>query len=712
MPTTTLTSVPFRPSSPFTGDSSFIYRGQNMLLRGQNVAGGLFYAAYNGSLDLNESLDHVALTGTLAYSPSSLTITGTGTAFQDELHFGQMIYVGAGRPLVVNQIVSQTELTVYLAPTTTETNIVGYRVPNLFALDTWRASLLWGNATRTDKGNIIAVGDGELTLNGQPLNTTLNATRQAKIALYDSVTDTYSIESLGFDDVPDTINTAISVVPAGGTKNMSLGYYSFRIAYYSDITDGVSNPTATLLSGGTTGYQIAVGNSTFNFDFGATSAPPSKATGYIIYATSYSGSSAISQVNAIQGAWYELRRIPFTELSGGVYSGTIAFDYVDNDLSASVVAFDNEPPPDAEWVSLFTGYVSLISTNGRGVNSTGREVTTSPGAAISTMAANNIDSYPAAQNVFTEKGETIIGFLNAAGRMFPMTANSLQASTPTGLPSSPFTLRPFWQRGFATPDALTFIDDTLYGFTTNGPYRSIATGDSAKESNDFASSVNAQMADWNAGYVRVVFDPKNSVLCYFHVKPDTNADGYWETEVYLYSLIIYDWLPPVLLTSSTRDMIVTGAACVHNTMCFVAGGRRQGDTDQFDTFAFDMGTGDSIPWYLTWAYMDSGVESIAKNIRKVRVKAAVTDGKVQIYTVTPDSDINVAELEDGTNPDWEYSLDDSTSVKQYQQLKTRIRNALMWTARMEGTSVSDGTVESLDQVQEITLQIDIAGQER
>ena len=293
-----------------------------------------------------------------------------------------------------------------------------------------------------------------------------------------------------------------------------------------------------------------------------------------------------------------------------------------------------------------------------------------------------------------------------------MTANSLQASTPTGLPSSPFTLRPFWQRGFATPDALTFIDDTLYGFTTNGPYRSIATGDSAKESNDFASSVNAQMADWNAGYVRVVFDPKNSVLCYFHVKPDTNADGYWETEVYLYSLIIYDWLPPVLLTSSTRDMIVTGAACVHNTMCFVAGGRRQGDTDQFDTYQFDMGTGDSISWFLAWAYMDSGVESIAKNIRKVRVKAAVTDGKVQIYTVTPDSDINVAELEDGTNPDWEYSLDDSTSVKQYQQLKTRIRNALMWTARMEGTSVSDGTVESLDQVQEITLQIDIAGQER
>lgn len=711
MPQTVLKSCPYRPSSPVTGSDLAIYRGQNMLLRG--AVNNLFFAAYNGSENLNEPLPYVALTGTLAYSPSSLIVTGTGTLFQTELHFGQMVYVGEGLPLMVNSIQSQTQFTAYLPPTTTETTITGYRVSNIFSLNLFRASLLWGNASLTDKGNIVAVGDGELYLDGSVLaGTSLDATRRAQIALYDSTTDSYSVVDIGFDDVPDTINTAITVVAAGGTKNMSLGYYSFRIAYYSDITNGYSNPTETLLSGGTTGYQIAAVNSTFNFNFGATSAPPDKATGYIIYATSYSGSSAQSQVNAIQGAWFELMRVPFTDLSGGTYAGQIAFDYVDDDLSATIVAFDLDPPPDAEWCSLFTGYLNLISTNGPGVNTTGRELETSPGPLISPMLANNIDAYPTTQRVPTEKGETIIGFLNAAGRMFPMTPNTLQASTPTGLPSAPFTLRPFWQRGFATPDSLICVDDTLYGYTTKGPYRSIATGDSAEASNDFASSVNAQMADWNPAYVKVAFDPKNSAVCFFHTACSQNDAGYWETEVYPYSLIIYDWMPRILLTSSTRDMIVTGAATVHNDLIFVAGGRRDGTTDQFDSFAFDSGTDEEVNWYLAFSYQDSGVESTAKAVRKIRVRGAVTDGKVQVYATTPDADIDIDDLETGANPAFEEYLDSSAVVKQYPVIKTRVRNALMWTIRLEGTSVSDGTLASLDQFHEAYVEVDSFGQIR
>lgn len=706
-----LKSAPYRPSSPLTGNELAIFRGQGMLLRGQ--IGNLFYAAYNGSLDIGETLPHVALTGTMAYDPSSLLVVGMGTLFKDELHIGQMVYVGAGQPLVVNSIQSQTQFTAYLPPTTTETVKVGYRVPNLLSLNLFRASLLWGNASLTDKGNIVAVGDGSLYLNGSVLaGTSLDATRRAQIALYDSVTDTYSVTDLGFDDAPDTINTAITVVAAGGTKNMSLGFYSFRISYYSDITGGWGSPTPTLLSGGTTGYQIAAANSTFNFNFGATSAPPAKATGYIIYATAYSGSSATSAINAIQGGWFELMRVPFTDLSGGTYAGQIAFDYVDNDLSATLVAFDTTTPPDAEWCSLFTGYLNLISTNGPGVNSGTRELETSPGPFISPMLASNIDSYPASQRVPTEKGETIIGFLNAAGRMFPMTPNTLQASTPTGLPSAPFTLRPFWQRGFATPDSLICVDgDTLYGFTTKGPYRSIATGDSAIASNDFASGVNAQMADWNPGYVKLAFDPKNSAVCYFHSACSQNASGYWETEVYLYSLIINDWLPPVLLTSATRDMIVTGVATVHNALYFVAGGRRASTTDQFDTFEFDTADG-SVPWYLVFSYQDSGIEGIAKVIRKLRFRGAVTDGKIQVYVTTPDADIDIDDLVTGNNPAFEMDLDSSEVVKQYPVIKTRVRNALMWTIRLEGTSVSDDTLGSLDQYHETYVEVDAAGQIR
>lgn len=683
-----------------------------MLLRGPNVPNGMFYAAYNGSRDIEEPLPHVALTGTLNLDPTTNIIVGTTTAFLDELHIGQMIYISTDRPLVVNTIQSQTQFTAFLPPTITNATATGYRVPNLTALDTKRCSMLWGNASLTDRGNIIAVGDGALYLNGAVLQgESLVATRQAQLALYDSTTGNYSVEDLGWAAAPNTINTAITVVAAGGTKNQSLGYYSFRVAYYSDVTNGYSNATAVLLSGGTAGYQLVAANSTFNFNFGATSAPPNKATGYIIYGTAFAGSSAISQVNAIQGPWYEVRRVPFTELSGGVYTGQIALDYVDSELG-STVQFDLEPPPDAEWVSLFTGYVNLISTNGQGVNTGDRVSTTSPGAYVSPMLGDNIDAYPSTYKVPTEKGETIIGFLNAAGRMFPMTPNTLQASTPTGLPTAPFTLRPFWQRGFATPESLIFADDTLYGFTTKGPYRSIATGDSAEASNDFASMVSAQMADWSPGYVKPAFDPNNSAICYFNSACSQNAQGYWESEIYPYSLVTYEWMPRILLTSATRDMIVTSAATVHNTLYFVAGGRRAATTAQFDTWAFDEGTGEAIPWYLCWTLEDAGVEFISKVIRKLRPRGAFTDGKMQIYGVRPDTAISIADLETGANPLLEISLANSTQVTQYPVSKTRVKDLLMYTIRLEGVSTSDGTIDSLDQLHEVSVEVDVAGQMR
>ena len=711
MPQTTLTSVPFKPPAPISGDDIAVYRGQNMLLRG--ATNQMFYAAYNESADIGEPLPVTALTGTLDLDPSTNIIVGTSTLFKNELHIGQPVYVSGDRMLSVSTIQSQTQFTAELPPTITNATATAYRTRNIFSLDTKRASLEWGNATLTDKGNIIAVGDGELLVNGSALaGASLTATRRAQIALYDSVANTYSITDLGFDVAPNTVNTAITVVASGGTKNMSLGFYSFRIAYYSDITNGWGNPTATLLASGTTGYQIAAVNSTFLFNFGATSAPPSKATGYIIYATAYAGSSATSAVNAIQGGWFELRRVPFTELSGGTYAGTIALDYVDNDLDATLVAFDLDPPPDAEWVSLFTGYVNLISTNGQGVNTGDRVITTSPGAYISPMLAENIDAYPASQKVPTEKGETIIGFLNAAGRMFPMTPNTLQASTPTGLPIAPFTLRPFWQRGFAAPGNLTCIDDTLYGFTTKGAYRSIATGDSAEASNDFAADVDAQTSEWSPGYVFLDTDPKNSAVCYFHSCCSKNEDGYWESEVYLYSLKIYDWTPRILLTSSTRDMIVTGVAKVHNTLYFVAGGRRNGTTDQFDTWAFDtFASGTPVPWFLAFSYLDGGVELIQKVLRKLRVKGAVTSGKIQVYVVSPNSDIDINDLISGDNPAFEMNLDTSAVVKQYEIIKCRVKG-LMWAIRIEGVSVSDGTIESLDQLHEISVNFDVVGQER
>lgn len=704
-----LVSVPYKPSFPLTGDASFIYRGENMLLRGVPGASQMFYAAYNGSANLNEPVPVSALTGTISYNSSSLTVTGAGTLFQDELHLGELIYVSGQKLLSVKSIESQTSFTLNALPSGTGSG-TAYRTRILRNLDTKRASLLWGDVSLTDKGSILAVGAGELYVNGAVLpGTSLTASRRAQIAIFDSATDTYSVTDIGFDDTVSTTHVTITVVASGGTKNMSEGYYSFKIAYYSDITNGYSNASDTFLSGGTAGYHITSANSTFNFDFsGDVIYRPAKATGYIIYASAFGGASSISQINAIQGGWFELRRVPFTELT----ADAIAFDYVDSDLSSTLASFDNETPPDAEFISLFTGYVNLISTNGKGVNSTGRETETSPGPLISPMKSDNLDAYPAANRVPTEKGETILGYVNAAGRMFPMTPNTLQASTATGLPSSPFTLRPFWQRGFASPFNLVFVDDTLYGFTTKGPYRSIATGDTAHESNDFAASIDAQTSAWNPGYVFVAYDPKNSAVCYFHSCCSQNAQGYWETEVYPYSLKIYDWMPRILLTSPTRDMIVTGTATVQNTLDFIAGGRRFGTSDRWDTWSFDTGSGDTVTWYLAFSYMDGGAEFTGKILHRVRPKGKFTNGKVQIYAVTPDSDIDITDLETGANPVLEIDLDDSTTVKQYEAFKRRAKNMLMWTARLEGESVSDGTIESTDQFHELTCDVELAGQIR
>jgi len=705
----TFTSAPYRPSSPLTGEEGqVILRGENLIPRGMSP--NIYLEAYAGSLNLSENYSPVAITGTVTFTTASTTITGTGTSFLDELHLGQMLQTAGGECLVVARIVSQTSFINARLPLANETNAAAKRLPIIFALDVKRGVLLRGNALHFDRGTIMCVGDGTLYVNGAVLQgDSLAASRQVQIALYDSTTGNYDVQPVGFSTAPDTPNSKITVVGSGGTKNMSLGYYSFQLAYYSDITDGYGNPSATLLSGGTAGYQITAANSTFNFDFSTTSAPPAKATGYIIYATAYSGSSATSQVNAIQGAWFELRRVPFTELSGGTYAGTIAFDYVDNDLSATIASFDNDAPPDAEFLGNLDRYPFLISTNGEGVNTGSRTSTTSPGAFVSPAKPSNLDAWPNTFKVPTEKGETILGQVSAAGRIFVLTPNTLQAVTPTGLTSAPFTCRPFWKRGFVNPYNIIFVNDTLYGFSGGKMFRSIATGDEGNESYEFASDVESQLLNVASGYVLIAHDPKNELIAVFSSAVRKNTGGYWETDVWLYSLTKSDWITKVVLTDNTRDMIVSGAATVNNHLEFLAGGRRSGTTDRVDTFRFDIPSGESVPWYCAWNFVDAGSEMVAKVLRKLRPKGKFTDATIDVYGVSADTNVDVDDLETGLNPIFSYNLADSTAVKQYGIEKLRCRNMLMWTIRISGMSTVTELSDVRDQLHEIAFQFDISG---
>ena len=679
---------------------SAIYRGKNMMLRSK-PDGGLFYEAYAGSENLNEPIPSGGLTGTLAFSPTTNLITGTGTDFFGELHIGSLVLANA-EPLVVIQIISNTQFRSGRLPSTTETVATGEIAPIIFAVDINRGTLLHGNATQYDKGTILCVGSGTLRINGSVLpGDSLIASRRAQVALYDSATNTYDVQDIGFDEVPTISNTDITVVTSGGTKNMSAGYYSFKVAYYSTITTGWGNPTETLLAGGTAGYQVSAANSTFNFDFSGDT-PPAKADGYIIYGSAFAGSSAISQVNAIQGGWFQIGNpIPFSALTAGEY----AFDYTDFDLSVTV-SFDNDPPPDAEYVASLDRYPFMISTNGKGVDSAGRELSTSPGAFVSPIKAENFDAYPSSYKVPTEKGEVIIGSVSAAGRIFVLTSNTLQAVTPTGIPQAPFTCRPFWKRGFQAPYNLMFLDDTLYGFTTQGMYRSIAQGDEGSESNDFAANVETQTASWHGAYVFVEHDPKNEQICFFYSASRQNENGYWETDILPYSLRQRDFNPTIVLSDPDRDMIVSGVASVGGHLEFIAGGRRDGTTNQWDTWQYDTGSDMDVPYYLAWNYMDAGVEITPKIIRNLRPKGKFTDASVQIYAVYPDTEIDITDLETGANSIVDFALDDSLTVKQYKIFKRKIKNALMWTARIEGTANWDGDVATVkDQFQELAYDI-------
>lgn len=710
MPTLTLQAAPYRPSIPLSGgENSSIYRGKNAKLRGNYP--NMFYEVYGGSENLNEPIPALAITGTIAFTADGTIVTGTATTFQDELHIGQKLLAANGEVLVVAEIFSSTSFKNARPLQTTATGQTADRLPRLFPLDIYRGSQIWGNAVIFDKGTICSVGSGTLYKNGAVLpGTSLTATRRAQIAIYDAVANTYAVEPLGFDGADVPVSPTVTIIGSGGSKNMPLGYYSFRVGYYSDTTTGYGNPGDVILGASNAPFQLTAANSQWSLDFTSDVATrPSDADGYVIYKSAFSNSSDQSKVNAIDGGWFECKRVLFTDLVAEV----CVFEAIDSDLT-TLVSFDNARPPDAEFITTWGNYNILISTNGKGVNDavdTERQITTSPGAFVSPQKADNPEGYPNTLKVPTEKGENIIGFVTLSGRIFVLTANKLQAVSYTGLPSAPFDCRAFWERGFVSPDNVCAIGDTLYIFSTSGIFRSIGTGDTSNEQYQFATDVKEVTSQMVSGYTDVKFDPKNQEVCFIYAASRKNDDGYWESDILPLSLEQGVWNPPIVLSDPTRDMIVTGAATVNGYLEYICGGRRASTTNQYDTWRYDTGSGQTISGYLAWNFVDNGAETVSKVIRSLRPKGKFADAKLQIYATTPDSDVEVTDLENGTNPAFEIDLDATTAIHQYQVIKAKVKNALMWTLRLEFTSNWSGTGKK-DQIHEVAVGLDVAGQQR
>jgi hypothetical protein len=252
-------------------------------------------------------------------------------------------------------------------------------------------------------------------------------------------------------------------------------------------------------------------------------------------------------------------------------TGDIVYiDVLDGELGTEVT-FDNDAPPNADWVTFLGGDPILISCYGE--KTTTNSLGESPGPFVSIAKRQNRDAFPDALATPLSPPDTIIGFVASVGRLFLLTRIGLPFASSTGQSDFPVTTRAFWQTGFESPFGLVFVNDTLYGFTSKGITRSIATGDEGSEQFAFASFVEDITRDWYAGHVHAVHDPQNELVVFIYSAAYKNDDGFW-VSLALPLYLRYGFFGPLItIEKPDRDMVVCGAAKVEGHLQFLAGGR-------------------------------------------------------------------------------------------------------------------------------------------
>jgi hypothetical protein len=561
----------YHPSAANSGnDAPTVLRGRNMWLRGSN--GSFYFEAFRGVKDLNEPLAGIELTGTIDFTDGSLEVVGTGTAFRSELRFGQKFMSGEAGSLqvfVVEDVVDDTHVLVQRAPDATASGQAAFKPPHLFEIHNRRGSLVFGNALKFDRGNIVAVGEGQLKINGEVLpGETLWASRRMQIALYDETTEEYTISDMGYDSAPAASGCSISVV-AGGTRDMTQGDYSFRWAWANSNTGyGFSNPSDVIkLDASNNPLAITATNQRFQLDFTtALLSKPTNADAVIVFRSMYS-SAADNLVQAAEGSWYVAATVKVADFESG---DIVYVDVLDGELGTEV-SFDNDPPPNADWVSTLAGDPILISCYGdKQVG--GDDLGEAPGPYVSPSRRGNRDGYPAAMATVLSPPEEIIGFYPAVGRLFLMTRVGLPFAASTGQSDFPVETRAFWNTRFKSPYGLVFFNDFLYAYTVTGATRSIGTADKGADQINFGAAVADITREWVPGYVHAAYDPQNECIIFIYSAAYRDDDGFWVSLALPYSLKHEAWMPLMELKKAGRDMVVTGACAIGSRLHFIAGG--------------------------------------------------------------------------------------------------------------------------------------------
>ena len=676
------------PTSPRSGnEGGRLFRMQNFILQGESREP--YARVYGGSLNLNEDIATANIAGTITTTKTSAEVVGSGTAFTTELHLGQFLlaFGGSGShtiPLVVDEIIDDTHFRACRLPHAATAGATVVQLPILDEMSKKRVTLLRGNAAENDKGTIYTVGVGTVRRNGAVLpGTSLVAARTPKVALFNATLGTYSVVTLGFA-IPATL-TAAAI--AGGTKNMQAGVYSVRAVEARQATLGYGNPSPKAEVTIATGDKIQA------------TLPATTADAWMFFVTLH------TQGGGINGPWYryELPAIYVRVGSGGgeipAAGGTYDIEYNDAEVSGNdLLTANNDAPPHAEFVAIMAGMPVWISCMGPG--------STSPGPFIAPSKPRNIEAAPAGLFVATSPPDTIIGYLiGPQGRLYLMCVNSMQIALPTQSQDPripPFAVRPFWKSGFKNPYTLLAVGDAMVGMTTNGLARSIASGDEGSEEYGFAVAMEELLANVSPGHCLLRLDPKNNAVALFHSGHSLNASGFWTTRVWLYGLRDNKWIGDVLLTSTTGDMLVSGAATVNGQLEFLAGGRQQAGTTVVRTYRWDDATaGQSVPAYLAWQFADWGEERRTKAVKMLAVKGKLSTGATAgIHGAEPGEAIPVPTLEAGNSgsKSGAIALVASAAVAEGDAIELDVDNLKQFTVRVDTTWNGTGEPDRVDEV--------------
>ncbi len=681
----------FCPTQPRSGSVSddIIYRMSNAIIQGNNPL--TYINSYAGSNSLSETIATADLTGTLGIVNGSATVTGAGTQFIQELNPGQYVLVvnsstHTSTLLAVKTIVSATSFIAWRAASETTSGLTGKRLPLIFAVDQDRGTSIWGNVIRTDKGTLLGVGAGVFRVNGSALTASLTLTRAPQIAL--NASGTYTEFTLGM-----ATSAAPTAVGTTGTIGMRAGNYSIVITPARTQTLGYNNPSPKVV-------VTIVDNQAISLTVPAMDTSKGQ-NAWGVWVTRYADTLG-ADLNYLEGPWYY-----YGQITGSTAGFSTTIEWLDAQVERNdLVTFNNDAPPSAGWVAMLNNVPVWISC--QGLNASIGASSSVPGPFIFPAKPNNIEAAPVDIAFSSSPPETIIGVVSAAGRLYLLTTNHLEIAQGTPQEDVPVLIRPFWTVGFARPDQLVFINDTLYGHSVQGPARSSSDGVSGSEEFDFAVDVSEFTDAWIAGHVTVAYDPKNNAVCYFHAANELNSSGFWTTRCLMFGLRQNRWIGDITLTSTTQDMIVTSAAMVGNKLYMLIGGRLANDTVSVGTYQFDAASGSAVSWYVAPVFSDNGVETRSHVVKRVRATYKGTGVTAGVFGAQPTESIPVTSLETGNSSSLTgaVSVPTSTTPTQSQQLQVNCPNLVQSTVRIEGSYAGSGTVDS---VHEIVIQSAIEG---